>query len=49
MATFAGTESIELVSEVRDDFGKIGNSYGGGGVLLGTKVVVMAIGKPKMH
>ncbi len=49
MATFAGAESVELVCEVRDDFGKIAHSYGGGGILLGTKVVVMAIGKPRMH
>jgi hypothetical protein len=49
LATFAGADSVELVIEVRDDYGQIGNGYGDGGILLGTKVVVMAIGKPKMH
>ena len=49
MAAFAGAESVELVCDVRDDYGKIGNSYGGGGILLGTVVTVMAVGKPKIH
>jgi N-methylhydantoinase A/oxoprolinase/acetone carboxylase beta subunit len=48
-ARLAGADTIELVCEVHDDYGKIGNGYGGGGILLGTKVVVMAVGKPKLH
>ncbi len=48
MAIFAGAEHVELVCEVKDDFGKVGNSYGGGGILLGSKVTVTAVSKPKM-
>jgi N-methylhydantoinase A/oxoprolinase/acetone carboxylase beta subunit len=47
-AMFAGAEQIELVIEVKDDHGNVGNSYGGGGILLGSKVMVTAISKPKM-
>ncbi len=49
LAMKAGADSVELVCEVRDDYGKLGNSYGDGGILLGTTVLVMAVGKPKMH
>jgi N-methylhydantoinase A/oxoprolinase/acetone carboxylase beta subunit len=49
LAEFAGADGIELVTDVRDDYGKIGNSYGGGGMILGSTVSVMAVGKPRMH
>jgi N-methylhydantoinase A/oxoprolinase/acetone carboxylase beta subunit len=47
LAKFAGADSVELVTEVRDDYGQIGNSESG--ILLGARVLVMAVGKPKMH
>ena len=49
LALSAGADGVELVCEVVDDYGKIGTGYGEGGILLGTKVLVTAVGKPKLH
>lgn len=49
MAVSAGADLVEIVSDVHDDYGSIGGSSEDGGILLGTKIHVMAIGKPRMH
>lgn len=48
LAMFAGAENVEITIDVQDDYGKFGSTYGGGGMFLGSKVTVTAVGKPMM-